>query len=472
MRQVRRCASGIHHGCIGKKLSAPTSSAPKEGFPPGFANAFWFSLFNAFSFQIILSSPMILYAKSLNASATALGILAGMMPLLVIFQIPAAAYVPRIGYKRFVYGGWGLRVMFIFLMALAPLTGRFLNDGARLALILALSFLFNLSRGISSCAWLPWITALIPSRSRGKYLAIDAACMNSGSCVTFLIAGLLLGNQPHPWQFAAAFAFSALTGFASLEFLKRIPDAPVPRDPAGTSTQPVPWRELSSFPPFRKLLRMNIAWSFAFGGQVAFTAAYLRGMGKMSEGAILIVSSVFFLGGLLSLTIGRGLDRLGSKPALTFAAGLWLVIIFGWLLVAGNIVSLHMTLVLALQFLMGFGASTFNMANVRLAMVISPEMGRTHFFAIFSVVANLTLGLAPVLWGVLIDALGAVNLEWHSFGVNRYSIFYLGTGLLFVTTLSYMRALEEPTAARVEELIRDILVTSPQRFWARLFTRL
>ncbi len=64
---------------------------------------------------------MILYAKTLGASATVLGIIAGMMPLLVIFQIPAASYIPRLGFKRFVYAGWGTRVMFIFAMALVPL---------------------------------------------------------------------------------------------------------------------------------------------------------------------------------------------------------------------------------------------------------------------------------------------------------------------------------------------------------------
>lgn len=413
---------------------------------------------------------MVLYAKSLGASATAVGILVGMMPLLVIFQIPAAAYVPRVGYKKFVYGGWGMRVMFIGLMALAPMTGSFLNDGSRLALILALSFLFNLSRGISSCAWLPWITALIPSKVRGKYLAGDAACMNTGSCLTFLIAGILLGDHPSAWQFTAIFAFSALTGFISLEFLKRIPDVPVARDSAGSSPQPVPWLELARFAPFRKLLRMNIAWSFAYGGQVAFTAAYLRGMARMSEGAILMVSSVFFLGGLVSLTIGRVLDRLGSKPAITFACFLWLVIIVGWVLVAGEVISLRIWTVLVLQFLMGFGASSFNMANVRLAMVISPEMGRTHFFALFAVVANLTLGLAPVLWGLLIDAFGRVNTEWHSFAFNRYSLFYMGAGALFAVTLFMSRALDEPSSARVEVLVREILISSPQRFWARLMT--
>ena len=414
---------------------------------------------------------MVLYAKSLGASATALGILVGMMPLLVIFQIPAAAYVPRVGYKRFVYGGWGARVAVIFAMALVPMTSSFLNAPSQLALILALSFFFNLSRGISSCAWLPWITALIPSTLRGRYLAGDAACMNAASCLTFLIAGVLLGNHPTSWRFAAIFTFSALAGFVSLKFLKRIPDAPVAADPAATSPQPVPWLELASYPPFRKLLRMNIAWSFAAGGQVAFTAAYLRGMGGLPEGTILIISSIYFVGGLLSLTIGHQLDRFGSKPALTTSAILWILIALTWTFIAGGVLPLNMNLVVALQFLMGFAMSTFNMSNVRLAMVTSPAMGRTHFFALFSVVANFTLGLAPVLWGLVIDSFGALNFIWHQFAWNRYSIFYSGCILLFAITLILMRRLEEPAAARVEALIREILVTSPQRFWARLVTR-
>ena len=40
----------------------------REEFPPGLENAFWFATFNALSYPIILSSPMILFAKSLNAS--------------------------------------------------------------------------------------------------------------------------------------------------------------------------------------------------------------------------------------------------------------------------------------------------------------------------------------------------------------------------------------------------------------------
>src|SRR5512136_73806 len=94
-------------------------------FPPGLNNAYLFATFNALSFQIVLNSPMVLYGKSLGASATVLGIITGMMPLLVIFQIPAAQYINRVGYRQFVYAGWGTRVAFIFGLALVPLSGFF-----------------------------------------------------------------------------------------------------------------------------------------------------------------------------------------------------------------------------------------------------------------------------------------------------------------------------------------------------------
>ena len=213
-----------------------------DKLPHGIQNAFLFSAFNALSFQVVLGSPMVLYAKSLGASATVVGIIAGMMPLLVISQIPAANHINRIGYKRFVYAGWGTRVLFIFVIALVPLAATLLDTGNRLALLIGLLFCFNLSRGISSCAWLPWITGLVPAGVRGKYLARDAAVMNSASFISMIVAALLLGNEPHGWQFALTFGFSAVTGAISLSFLKRIPDVPVPEETKGTGR--VPWLTL------------------------------------------------------------------------------------------------------------------------------------------------------------------------------------------------------------------------------------
>jgi MFS family permease len=450
-------------------VGSSIDTADKD-MPSGLGNAYIFALFNALSFQVVLSSPMVLYARSLNASATVLGLITGMMPLLVMFQIPAAAYIGRVGYKRFVYAGWGMRVVFIGVIALVPLTSGFLNTTTRLALILALLFAFNLSRGISSCAWLPWITSLVPAEVRGRFLSREAGSVNVASFVSFLLSAVCLWRDPAAWQFSLLFAFSAAMGAISLSFLKRIPDAPI-TEKASRSTQPVPWLAMLRHPPFAKLLREVVAWSLAYGGVQAFCVAFLRTGVGLAEGKILALTSVSFLGGLSSLWfLGSRLDLLGSKPVLTFSLAAWIVVMIGWTALAGGVWPTGWVVVVLLQYAMGLLAALVQMANTRLAMAIIPVMGRAHFFALFSVIGSVALGVSPILWGLMLDALGgnhwrAIGLDW-----TRYSIFFGGVGLWMGLALLMTRRLDEPTAASLEVLLRGILA-SPQRllvkFWPR-----
>jgi len=444
---------------------------PADTLPPGLSNAFLFASFNALSFQVVLSSPMVLYAKSLGASATVLGIIAGMMPLLVIFQIPAASYIPKIGFKRFVYGGWGVRVMFIFGMALVPLTARFLDAKNRLALMMVLLFGFNLSRGISSCAWLPWLTALVPPTIRGHYLVREAAVTNLFSFISFLIAAACLAGKPATWQFSIVFIFSAIAGVVSLTFLKRIPDVEVP-DEIKSSKNSIPWLAMLRYTPFAKVLRMVVGWSLAYGGMTAFTVAFLKTETGMSEGTILVVTSISFLGGMSTFWIlGSRLDKLGSKPVLTFALAAWIVVLAGWICVSGGLIRAHIAQLLLLQAVMGLLAALVQMSNTRLAMTVVPTIGRTHFFAIYSVINNVTLGLAPIGWGLMIDAIGSRSPVWMGLEWNRYTIFFAVASLAFLITLVFARKLQEPEAAGMEVLLREMLIESPQRFLVRLWPR-
>ena len=166
---------------------ALSDHAARPKFPEGTQSLFWFFFFNFLSCQIIMDSPIFLYAESLGASATVMGLIAGMTPLMVIFQIPAAAHVGRWGYKFFIATGWSLRLIFVFGLVFVPLLDGVINQQSQLALVLVLLFAFNVVRGIASCAWYPWIRGLIPENIRGRYLTFEGAFVNAGSLVAFLL---------------------------------------------------------------------------------------------------------------------------------------------------------------------------------------------------------------------------------------------------------------------------------------------
>ena len=96
---------------------------------------------------MVMDSPVILYAESLGASATVIGLIQGITPLMVVFQIPAADHVGRVGYKRFITTGWTLRLVFVLPLIAVPLLSGVLNPQSQLALVIGALIGFNLVRG-------------------------------------------------------------------------------------------------------------------------------------------------------------------------------------------------------------------------------------------------------------------------------------------------------------------------------------
>lgn len=436
-----------------------------DAIPPGLSALYWFSAFNALSFQPVLSSPMVLYAKSLGASATVLGVLAGMMPFLVITNLVAARFINRVGFQRFVLAGWSARVFLIFFMVAVPLTGGFLDTTTRLVLILALLFGFNLFRGISSSAWLPWIMELIPVPARGRHFARDQFCANGASVVALAFSGWVLGSGTGTWRFPVVFLFAAIAGAISLPILRAIPDVP---PPSGTDAGvgPVPWLALASHPPFRKLLCVNVAWSAAYGGLTTFVVKYLRDGAGLREDLILYFVSISFIGGLAAPWLaGPRLDRLGSKPMLQLTMFIGLLIGSGWWLSAAHLVRPSFHLALPLMVLLGLVNALFSASNNRLALQLAPRLARNHFFAIFMVVWQTTLGLSPVLWGLLLDAVGDRSLALFGVDWNRYSLYFGLVAATYAFAFGLCRRLEEPRAAEMHHLVRELILHEPRRWW-------
>ncbi|MGC3991825.1 MAG: MFS transporter [Chthoniobacteraceae bacterium] len=439
-------------------------------YPPGTTNANWFSLFNAVSFQITLGAPMILYAKSIGANATTLGVIAALTPLLTICQIPAAYYLERVGYKRMIFYGWGLRTIFIFGIGLVPFMS-FASNGVKIGLILFALFVFNLLRGVSSGAWLPWLTELIPDGVRGRFFTRDQFFLQFGSIFAVIASALLLSEHSQPWQFSAVFMLSALGGWVSLLCLKRIPDIE-PGEKMVNSNVQVPWRAIVTFPPFLKFTVFILLYSFSAGSAGVFGIALLKSKIGYGESVTLGLTTLYYLGALISLPmVGKIIESTSSRTVLRATTALFCALFVGWSLLAAEVIPPSWALIGLLYFGGGIAGGNFAVAQTRLLMDTMPELGRTHFFALFTVITSLGLSIAPVAWGMMIDTLHDLNFATGPLHWNRFSIYYSLQLLLLLISLGVTGALHEKTGPTPPTSQRDwIFLTRMRRmmrFWQR-----
>jgi hypothetical protein len=89
----------------------------------------------------------------------------------------------------------------------------------------------------------------------------------------------------------------------------------------------------------------------------------------------------------------------------------------------------------------------------------------------YSVVGSLALGISPVLWGVMIDALRQLDVAWGAIHCNRFSMFFAAAGMMFLVTIGLAKRLQEHQAAPLEDLLRDLLIQSPQRIVLRFWPK-
>lgn len=415
----------------------PTSrgAVAGEGAPAGLYNAHWFAVFNALSWQIALGAPIILFAKGLGASATVLGVITALTPLLVIFQIPAAYVLPRFGYRRFTLMGWGLRTLAVFGLAGVPLLGMVgVGRGVQLGLVLGLLVGFNTLRGIASGAWMPWLAEIVPASMRATFLSRDNFYSNVGSLLSLGVAAALLmsAGEPEPWQFTLVFGFSAVMALVSLRFLSRIPDVTAP-ERLRSSGHPVPWRQMLMWGPFLRIVGFVVTWLAVVGGLGTFTVAYLRGVAEYSDSEVLLLSGVTIGGALGTVWLGGRLcDRWDSPRVLRGCVGALLAGLLGWAAVASGVMPSSVGVVAVLNFVIGAAGVNFHVASQRLTMATFPLMGRNHFFAMFSVITNLSLGLSPIVWGLLIDAVGERVWAVGGAELGRFAVYFLAAGVVAV----------------------------------------
>jgi MFS family permease len=363
--------------------------------------------------------------------------------------------------------GWATRSFFI--VGIAVVAWLPLRNEWRMAIVLALLTAFNAARGISACGFLPWMTQWIPEEVRGRFLSRDQMATALASAAAMLGTAWYMG-----WggteRFGVMFLVSYVAALASLYFLRRIPDVPVTA--ASTSKGPVPWKAMMLYSPFLRFMIYNVVYHAMLAGASVLWVPCLRDALGKSDGWVLGLSAVTGLGAVLTLLgFGRLADRVGSRPLLGVAGLVFLVHFLLWASLAARWLVLDWYTGAAVGLTAGVAFGLFNLANLRLAMATVPVMGRSHFFALFSVLVNLTLGILPVGWGWLVDRLAGWRVTWGGWEWNAFSALYavVWTGML--VNLLLLRRLIEAKALSTDEFLYELVVRTPARGLSRLLPR-
>lgn len=411
-----------------------------------FRNVHAFQSLNAMSYQIALGSPLILFAREAGAGASVIGLITGLTPLLAMLQLLTARRMQRVGYRQTMLAGWTGRVLTLLALVPLPFLSLVAPQDWVVAALVGIMIVFNTLRGLATGAWLPWLTALVPRSVRGAYLANDRTFINIASVLSLGASGVILsgahtaGGVGAPAGFTVIFALSFLAGAISLTYMRRIPN-PAIAAADGTLPPALPWRDVWGDRAFRAFTLFTVMWQIATASSNAFTVVFAREEAGLGNGALVLLSAGASFTAMIALRLVRdSVDRTGSRPFMGRVL-IWAAAYFGlWLLMASRVITATAGLAPALLLANGFFAAIFEMSSTRLLMNTAGDRpGSAQYFAAQQVQISLAAGLAPIVWGGVLDVLTGLG-----YGGARYAAFF-GAQVALVGLMALMlRRVREP----------------------------
>ena len=456
--------------------SIPAPKATADQLPPKIHNAYWFQGFNAASWQICLGSPLILFATQLGAPAVVLGLLAGLSPLTSTLQLLVAPHAERIGYRNLMVKGWTSRVMTLIFLALLPLAAGHWPNQIVIALLVLIMTAFTTLRGIATCSWLPWTTAIVPRSLRGFYLSRDRTFVNIASVAALTISGLFLFDQDSMTAYSMVFGISFLAGVISLYFLNRVPDPPRNEDTTQqklTSRSRAPWLSLLQDNAFVRLLIYTAAVQAFVASIHTFIIVFVRDQVQLQNGTILWLTAGAALMGTGAMRLLRHrVDRLGSRPFLGVVFLWWVFYFLCWFLLAARWISYPWLIAPVLMLLAGFFGAIYDLALTRLLMnTVGDRPFSTQYFALHSVSASLMTGITPILWGLLLDTLRGSQWRIGGWQMDGFALFFAIQWLTLAVVLLAFTQLREASSTSTTSLLYRVLVQTPGERLAQLTAR-
>jgi MFS family permease len=417
-------------------------------------------VFGAMWSAVALGAPIVGYFNRIGASTFAIG-LVGAMPAIATLIQPLASYtLERTGHRRRIFVAVGCVHRLLWLVpALLPL---FISDTQvciQVGLgILAVSFLLG---SFASPFWITWVADLVPANIRGTFFGRRANLGQVSGVLAAVLVGQYLAKDPPLYKFAVGFTVAGIAGFIDILIHRWVPDIALPprtghaRGILKILLEPARNRNFRSFLGF-----VLVMWLGA-GMVSAYVNLYL--VRELSLSYLQIALYMTVLSGLahilFSELFGVCIDQFGNKPVLVLSA--FATVFFPIILIFCRPQS-H--LLLALVGISGGAAwAGLNLTVLNLQIGLPPPERRHTYAAAFGILTGVSGAVGALLGAAIATAVQDVSVTLLGIRVEGLHFVFLASVMLRVTSLPFLKLIQEPEVKGVGYVVRALGTLNPFR---------
>jgi UMF1 family MFS transporter len=224
-----------------------------------------------------------------------------------------------------------------------------------------------------------------------------------GSFIGLGVGALLLETlaDPHPWIFAATGLL--FLGFA-LPCFAWVPDRGTGRSAEGTLLHDArrTVRDLGSRPDLARFLAARFVYTDAANTLIVFMGVYAtQSIGFTERAGQLLLGVGIAAAVVAGITVGRGVDRTGAKPALARVLAAWLLALL--LAAAVPLLGWPQWTFWPVAALAGACLGGTWAADRPLMLELTPDGRVGEFYGLYGMVGRFAAVVGPLVWGAIVD---------------------------------------------------------------------
>jgi MFS family permease len=403
-------------------------------------------------------SVFLLFMSELGVPKAQIGILLSFFPFSGLLALVFAPYATRLGRKRVFITCYTIRYFVIIQLVFLPFVIATAGQSFGVAFIFVILLCVAILRAMGETAYYPWSQEFVPNSIRGTYSAIFTSLSTFASAVALVIASRVVESSTGLNRFLWLLGAGTLIGLLGIIAMRWVPGGEPDNGGGAPSAHFANMLAALRDPNLAAYLRGMGGVMVGSVLLTSFLPLYLKEQLGLSDGTVVVLDTVVMVGGAISsIAWGWAADRIGSRPILISSLAIGLLIPAGWLLLPRDFSSPVIWCGL-FYFLYGVVANGSAIGAGRLLFNgVVPQEKSTAYMAIYYAWMGLTGGIAPLLAGAILSAgtglprLGSISLDGYVL------VFFLALVLITYGLLEYRRVTPDSiytTRAALKKLLR------------------